>query len=54
MCTKELGAKELVINENIKPKVLSSLSFHRENYYSTLLIYNYKYHEISETKVWYL
>ena len=55
VCAKELGAKELVINNwNIKPDVLSSLSFHWENNFSTcFLIYNYKYQEISETRVWY-
>ena len=54
MCAKELGAKELAIS-NIKLDVLSSLSFHWENKFSTcFLIYNYKYHEISETRVWYL
>ena len=56
VCAKDLGAKELIIhNRNIKPDVLSSLSFHWENNFSTcFLIYNYKYHEISETRVWYL
>ena len=56
VCAKELGAKDLIIsNWNIKPDVLSSLSFHWENKFLTwFLIYNYKYHEISETRVWYL
>ena len=54
VCAKEVGAKELAIS-NIKLDVLSSLSFHWENKFSTcFLIYNYKYHEISETRVWYL
>ena len=53
VCAKELGAKFLVIeNYNIKPDVLSSLSFHCDNNFSYCFsIYNYKYHEISETKV---
>ena len=56
VCAKELGAKDLIIsNWNIKLDVLSSLSFHWENTSSTCFsIYNYKYHEISETRVWYL
>ena len=56
VCAKELGAKVVVINNwNIKPDVLSSLSFHCEyNFSKCFLIYNYKYHEISETRVWYL
>ena len=52
VCAKELGFKVLLIkNFNIKPNILSSLSFHYKNprYFS---IYNYKYHEISETTVW--
>ena len=55
VCAKEVGAKQLVIhNWNIKPDVLSSLSFHWENKFSNwFLIYNYKYHEISGTRVWY-
>ena len=56
VCAKELGAKTLVIEScNIKPNVLSSLSFHCDNNFSTCFsIYNYKYPEISGTKVWYL
>ena len=55
VCAKELGAKDLVIqNWNIEPDVLSSLSFHHENNVPICFsIYNYKYHEISETNVWY-
>ena len=54
VCAKELGAKALAIeNEKIKPDVLASLSFHCDDNLSTCVsIYNYKYHEISETKFW--
>ena len=52
VCAKELGAKALIIYPYIKPDVLSSLSF-RDNFSTWgLSIYNYKYHEISEAKVW--
>ena len=55
VCAKDLGAKSLAIqNCSIKPDVLSSLSFHCDNFSTCFSIYNYKYHEISETKVWYL
>ena len=55
VCAKELGAKELIIpNWNIKPDVLSSLSFHYEDDFSIhFSISNYKYNEISETRAWY-
>ena len=54
VCAKELGAKALTIeNWNIEPDVLPSLSFHYD-FSSCFSIYNYKYHEISETRVWYL
>ena len=53
VCAKELGAKELVIkNWNIKPDVLSSLSF-QEQISICFSIYNYKYYEISEARTWY-
>ena len=54
VCAKELGAKELVIeNCNIKPDVLSSLSFHCKDDFSICFsIYNYKYYEISEARAW--
>ena len=53
VCAKELGAKELVIqNWNIKPDVLSSLSFHCRDDFS-FSIYNYKYYEIPEARIWY-
>ena len=55
VCAKELGAITLKIgNWNIEPDVLSSLSFHHDNSSICFSIYNYKYHEVSETKVWYL
>ena len=55
VCARQLGAKELSINGwNIKHDVLSSLSFQCENSFLCFSIYNYKYYEISETKVWYL
>ena len=53
VCAKELGAKELVIqNWNIKPDVLSSLLFHCGDDIS-ISIYNYKYYEIPEARIWY-
>ena len=53
VCAKKLGAKELIINNcNIEPGVLSSLSFCWESDFS-ICFYNYKYQEISETRVWY-
>ena len=53
VCAKELGAKELVIqNWNIEPDVLSSLSF-QEQISICFSIYNYKYYEISEARTWY-
>ena len=52
VCARENGAKYLKIYQfDIKPDVLVSLSFH----YSGLLnfsVYNYRYHEIPETKFW--
>ena len=51
-CAKELGFKVLAMkNFYIKPDILLSLSFHYQSsrYFS---IYNYKYHEISETRFW--
>ena len=54
VCAKELGATELAIhNWNIKPDVLSSLSFHYEDDFSIhFLISNYKYFEISDARTW--
>ena len=52
VCARENGAKYLGIYQfDIKPDVLLSLSFH----YMGLLnfsFYNYRYHEIPETKFW--
>ena len=43
VCAKELGAKALAIeNEKIKPNVLSSLSFHCNDFSTCFSIYNYK------------
>ena len=55
VCAKELDATEMVIqNWNIKPDVLSSLSFHYEDGFSIhFSISNYKYYEISEARTWY-
>ena len=54
VCAKELDATEMMTsNWNIKPDVLSSLSFHCEDDFSTgFSIYNYKYYEISEARAW--
>ena len=54
VCAKELDATEMMIpNCNIKPDVLSSLSFHCEDDFSICFsIYNYKYYEISEARAW--
>ena len=49
---KELGIKILILDTiNIKPDILSALPVHYDGqcYFS---IYNYKYHETSETSVW--
>ena len=49
---KESGAKVLVMRQfDIKPDILSSLSFkHIVDTY--LSIYNYKYHEVSDSEFW--
>ena len=54
VCAKELDATKMIIcNSNIKPDVLSSLSFHYEDDFSMCFsIYNYKYYEISEARAW--
>ena len=54
VCAKELDATKMLIqNWNIKPDVLSSLSFHCKDDFSICCsIYNYKYYEISETGAW--
>ena len=52
VCAKELGVKMLIIrNFHIKPDILSSLSFYYEGsrHFS---MYNYRYHETSETSFW--
>ena len=36
---------------HINPDVLSSLSFRKENHVG-YFIYNYRYHEVPETKCW--
>ena len=50
---KQSGGKSLIIVQHaIKPDVLLSLSFHHIDS-TNHLIYNYKYHEISDNKFWY-
>ena len=55
VCAKKLDAIVLGIqNWNIKPDVLSSLSFcYNDDFSSYFSIYNYKYYETSEAKAWY-
>ena len=55
VCAKELDATEMIIhNWNIKPDVLSSLSFHyKDDFSMRFSIYNYKYYETSEARAWY-
>ena len=54
VCVKEMGAKVLKISQrNIKPEILLSVSFQLENEDNHLLLYNYNYHEVPETNVWY-
>ena len=53
VCAKESGSKALAIHQYIKSDVLSSLSFQHvlsDNLY--FLIYNYKYHEVPDSKLW--
>ena len=56
VCAKENGGKTLVISQHdIKSEILLSLSFqliYNNNY--ICWIYNYKYHEVPENKLWYL
>ena len=55
VCAKESGSKAVAIHQyDIKYDVLSSLSFQHvlsDNLY--FLIYNYKYHEVPDSKLWY-
>ena len=53
VCAKESGSKTLVISQHdIKSDVLSSLSFQRITNNLYFLIYNYKYHEVPDNKLW--
>ena len=55
VCAKENGGKNLVIIQyDIKSDILLSLSFQRVYNEDNILIYNYKYHEVSENNLWYL
>ena len=52
VCAKEKGAKTVSIRQrNIESNILASLSFQPSGY-ETFHFYNYRYHEISQTKFW--
>ena len=52
VCAKEKGAKTVSINQrNIESDILASLSF-KPCDYKTFHFYNFRYHEISQTKFW--
>ena len=52
VCARENGAKEVSIRQhNIESDILSSLSF-QPSHNETFHFYNYRYHEISQTKFW--
>ena len=55
VCAKENGGKMLAISQHdIKSEILLSLSFQRINIndFNNIVIYNYKYHEVPENKLW--
>ena len=54
VCAKESGSKALgICQHDIKSEVLLSLSFQRELIDNVhFMIYNYKYHEVPDNKLW--
>ena len=55
VCAKENGALELQIPQRaIKSEILSSLSFQYQGESTCLVIYNYRYHEVPPSEVWYV
>ena len=54
MCAKENGAKEALISQhNIETNILVSLSFQLYAC-SAIHLYNYRYQEFLQAKVWFL
>ena len=53
VCVKESGSKVVAISQrDIKSDVLLSLSFQRITNDTLFIIYNYKYQEVSDNKLW--
>ena len=55
VCAKKSGGKILqIFQRDIKPNVLLSLSFRCKPNGINCLIYNYKYHEVTDSQLWYI
>jgi len=55
VCAKKIGAKDLGISQcdDVKPDILSSLSFQCKGSLYNFFVYNYKHHEVPETSFLY-
>ena len=52
---KTVATIELKISQRaIKSELLSSLSFQYQDELTCLVIYNYRYHEVPSSEVWYV